>query len=84
MLSWRKYWQGGEAKLWRLGQREARLHDCEAKELACLHGYQTDLCLVFIEEVVDQVGAHRPHPQEQDQRCSGSKGPQEPSILAHV
>ena len=83
MLSWRKYWQAGKAELRRFGQRKARLYDHEAGQLACLLGHQADLLIIFIEEVMHEVGAHRPHPQEQDQRFNGSEAPQEPAILAH-
>jgi hypothetical protein len=39
--------------------------------------------MVFIEEVVHEVGAHRPYPQEYHQSRSASGGPQKPAILEH-
>jgi hypothetical protein len=81
MLSGRKYWQNGEPELRRLGQRKARLYDHEAGKLACLRGHQADLLMVFIEEVMHEVGAHRPHPQEHHQSCSTGDGAQERAKL---
>ena len=71
----------GGPQLLHLRQYKARLYHHETWETVGLLEHQADLLMVFIEEVVYEVGAHRPHPREHQQCRSARGGLQKPAIL---
>jgi hypothetical protein len=59
--------------------RKTWRRDHDAGELPCLFGHQAGLLMACIEEMVHEVGAHGPHPEDYQQRNAASDGWPQPS-----